>query len=41
MLEQVNETLLEQLKYNQWKNTNNATEWFENITNKQNWIYAI
>ena len=36
ILERVNRTLVEQLKYNQWKNTNNAIEWFANITNKQN-----
>lgn len=27
---------MEQSKYNQWRNTNNNTEWFENITKKQN-----
>ena len=27
---------MEQLKYNQWKNTDNVIEWFETITSKQN-----
>ena len=36
ILERVNRTLVEQLKYNQWKNTYKVIEWFENITNKPN-----
>ena len=36
ILDRVNRTLVEQLKYNQWKNTNNVIEWFEYITNKHN-----
>ena len=34
ILERVIKSLAEQFKYNKWKNTNSAIEWFENITNK-------
>ena len=34
ILERVIKSLVEQFKYNKWKNTNNAIEWFEKITNK-------
>ena len=39
LLENININLLSQLKYNQWKNTNEVIHWFSNINEKQNYKF--
>ena len=36
IIEKINVSLLEKLKYQQWKNTNAVIKWLEDINNKDN-----
>ena len=36
ILDKINSSLIEQLKVNQWKNTQNVIEWFTKIEEKSN-----
>ena len=39
IVENINETVREKLHCNQWRNTSNVTDWFQNITDKGNCIF--
>ena len=39
IVENINKTVREKLHCNQWRNTSNVIDWFQNITNKENCIF--
>ena len=39
IVENINKTVREKLHCNQWRNTSNVIDWFQNITNKGNCIF--
>ena len=41
ILEKINSSLVKQLKVNQWKNTQNITEWFMNIEEKSKYTFIV
>ena len=38
-MENINKTVREKLHCNQWRNTSNVIDWFQNITDKENYIF--
>ena len=41
ILDKINSSLIEQLKVNQWKNTQNVIEWFTKIEEKSNHKFIV
>ena len=39
IVENINKTVRKKLHCNQWRNTSNVIDWFQNITDKENYIF--